>query len=46
MDDSIFKPREGDNKPITRQQALNILKDSAEAIGVEENVGAHALRKT
>ena len=46
MDDYIFKSREGDNKPITRQQALNILKDAAEAIGVEENVGTHTLRKT
>ncbi len=46
MDDYIFKSREGNNKPITRQQALNILKDSAEAIGVEENVGTHTLRKT
>jgi len=46
MDNYIFKSREGDNKPITRQQALNILKDAAKAIGVEENVGTHTLRKT
>ena len=46
MDDYIFKSREGNNKPITRQQALNILKNAAEAVGVEENVGTHTLRKT
>ena len=45
MDDYLFKSREG-NKAITRQQALNILKDAAEAVGVEENVGTHTLRKT
>jgi len=46
MEDYIFKSREGENKPISRQQALNILKDAAEAVGVEENVGTHTLRKT
>lgn len=46
LSDYIFKSREGDNEPITRQQALNILKDAAEAIGIEENVGTHSLRKT
>lgn len=45
MDNYIFKSREG-NKAISRQQALNILKDAAEAVGVEENVGTHTLRKT
>lgn len=43
--DYIFKSREG-NKAITRQQALNILKDAAEAVGIKENVGTHTLRKT
>lgn len=42
----IFKSREGDNKPISRQQALNILKDAAESVGVKENIGTHSLRKT
>lgn len=46
MDDYIFKSREGEKQHITRQQALNILKDSAKAIGVKENVGTHTLRKT
>lgn len=46
MDDYIFKSREGENKPISRHQALNVLKDVAEAVGVKENVGTHTLRKT
>lgn len=46
MDDYIFKFREGDNRHVTRQQVLNILKDAAEAIGAGENVGTHTLRKT
>lgn len=46
MGDYIFKSREGENRPLTRQQALNILKDSAMAVGIKENVGTHTLRKT
>lgn len=46
MDDYMFKSREGENKPITRQQALNILKYSAMAVGIKDNVGTHTLRKT
>lgn len=46
MEDYIFKSRERSNRPITRQQALNILKEAAEAVGIEENVGTHTLRKT
>ncbi|HSH34761.1 MAG TPA: hypothetical protein VK998_00730, partial [Schnuerera sp.] len=33
-------------RPITRQQALNIIKADAEAVGVGDNVGTHTLRKT
>lgn len=42
----IFCSREGDNRPLTRQQALNILKNSALAVGIKDNVGTHTLRKT
>ena len=45
MDDYIFQS-EGDNSPITRQQALNILKDAAEAVGIKKTWGTHTLRKT
>lgn len=46
MGDYVLKSREGENKPLTRQQALNILKDSAAAVGIKDNVGTHTLRKT
>ena len=46
LEDYIFKSRESSNKPITRQQALNILKDAAKAVGIRDNVGTHTLRKT
>ena len=46
MDDYVLISREGENKPITRQQALNILKAAAKAVGIKENVGTHTLRKT
>lgn len=45
MDDYVFKSREGENRPLTRQQSLNILKDSAAAVGIKENVGTNTLRK-
>jgi integrase len=46
MGDYVFQSREGVNKPLTRQQALNILKDSAKSVGIRDNVGTHTLRKT
>ena len=46
MDDYIFKSREGENEPITRQQAFYILRDAAKAVGIKEKVGTHTLRKT
>lgn len=46
MDDFIFKSREGGNKPISSQQAFNVLKGASQAVKVEDNVGTHTLRKT
>lgn len=46
MDDYIFPSREGHGRPLTRQQALNILKGAAKAVGVKDNVGTHTLRKS
>lgn len=46
LSDYIFKSRKGDNKPITRQQAFDILKNAAKAVGIKENIGTHSLRKT
>ncbi|MCY6354365.1 hypothetical protein [Clostridium sp. ZS2-4] len=39
MEYFVFKSRKGQDKPITRQQALNILKDAAISVGVNENIG-------
>lgn len=41
----LFKSRKT-NKPIQRVQAYKILKDAAEKIGIEEEIGTHTLRKT
>lgn len=41
----LFKSREGENKPMTRVRAYQILNSAAEKIGIEE-VGTHTLRKT
>lgn len=46
IDDYVFRSREARNSPLSRKQALNILKDSAKAVGIKENVGTHTLRKT
>lgn len=36
LSDYLFKSRKGDNKPITRQQAYNILKDAGDYCGLQE----------
>ncbi|NQX66664.1 tyrosine-type recombinase/integrase [Paenibacillus alba] len=36
----------GHSKPLTRQQAYNILNDAARNVGVDDNIGTHSLRKT
>lgn len=41
----ILKSREGDNRPISNNQAYNILSDAAEALGIN-NIGTHSMRKT
>lgn len=41
----LFKSREGKNKPITRVQAYNILRDAAHECDLDE-IGTHTLRKT
>lgn len=44
--DYLIKSREGINKPITRNQAYNILNEAAEYLGLDSNIGTHSLRKT
>lgn len=41
----LFKSKKGKNRPITRQQAYNILSDAAEIFGLNA-IGTHTLRKT
>lgn len=41
----LFKSREGDNKPITKVQAYNILKNAGKQIGLEK-IGTHSMRKS
>ena len=44
-DEYLIKSREGENKPITRDMALKIVKRVCDKFEVE-NVGTHTLRKT
>ncbi|MDU2672635.1 tyrosine-type recombinase/integrase [Clostridium disporicum] len=42
----LFKSREGENKPITRVRAWQILNEAAKEIVYDEKIGCHSLRKT
>lgn len=41
----LFRSPRYENKPITRQQAYNILSDAAHRFGID-SIGTHTLRKT
>lgn len=41
----LFRSRKGQNRPITRQQAYNILNKAAKEFGLY-SIGTHTLRKT
>jgi site-specific recombinase XerD len=43
-DQSLFASKKGGS--ISRHMAWRILNDAAEAVGIQENVGTHTLRKT
>ena len=43
--EALFPSRKG-GTPITRQQAYRILNDAARAVGIEDQIGTHTLRKT
>lgn len=45
-DDYVFASRKGANKPITERQALRILSESAQRVGIKDAIGTHSLRKT
>lgn len=42
----LFQSRQGDNKPISRVQAWNILKDAYAAVGLTGSVALHSMRKS
>jgi integrase len=42
----LFVSRKGNNRPISRVQAWEVLNNAARAVGIRENIGTHTLRKT
>ncbi|MCL6442055.1 MAG: site-specific integrase [Alicyclobacillus sp.] len=44
--DAVLFPSRNGGKPLTRQQAYNIINAAARAVGIKENIGTHTLRKT
>lgn len=49
LEDPVFcskKSDQGKAKPISRQQAYNIINEAASMIGISDRIGTHTLRKT
>lgn len=44
--DFLFPSRKGVNRPVTRMQEYNVIKEAAEGVGIHYPVGTHTLRKT
>jgi len=44
--DYFFASRKGENQPVSRVQAWQLLNRAARAIGITGNIGTHTLRKT
>lgn len=42
----LFQSRNGENKPLQRFQAYNILNKTARKIGITDEIGTHTMRKT
>ncbi len=42
----IFKSRRGNNSPIGRTQAFNIIRDACQELNIEGKISCHSLRKT
>lgn len=42
----LFQSRKGKNHPISRSQAFRIIKEAAQAVGLNRHVSCHSLRKT
>ena len=46
MGDYLFKSQKGNNRPISRVQAWQVLNNAARTVGIEGRIGTHTLRKT
>lgn len=46
LDHYLFRSRNGENKPIIRQRAWQIINETAKAVGIKDEIGTHTLRKT
>jgi integrase len=46
LDNYVFFSRKGENKPLTRQRADQILSTAADWIGIKTPFSSHSLRKT
>jgi integrase len=44
LDAYLFQSRKGDNKPIGRGQAWEILSNAATAVGIRDQIGTHTMR--
>lgn len=44
-DEYLFRSRQGSG-PITRQRAHQLINEAARAVGIQERIGTHTLRKT
>ncbi|MEN8906579.1 MAG: site-specific integrase [Clostridiales bacterium] len=42
----LFRSRKGNNKPISRIQAWQVLNNCANIVGIKDKIGTHTLRKT
>lgn len=42
----IFKSRNGENRPISRSRAFNIIKNAVKELNIEGIISCHSLRKT
>lgn len=46
QDSYLFRSRVGENKPISRSQAHNVLKEATNALGLSGKVSSHSMRKS
>jgi integrase len=42
----LFPSRKGENKPVSRIRAWQIINEAAKSVGIKNEIGTHTLRKT